>query len=75
MSVFLLLCHVTYLDRLWVDVIVFLFIAYRFYTFGGYGMIDYSKDNMFLEEVRSFCQDETSDLVCIYIFKKHEQDF
>lgn len=55
--------------------LVFLCNAYRFYTFGGYGMIDYSNDNMYLEEVRSFCQDETSDLVCIvYIFEKHEQD-
>nr|XP_034304221.1 kelch domain-containing protein 1 [Crassostrea gigas] len=46
----------------------------KFYTFGGYGMIDYSKDNVFLEEVRSFCQDETSDLrgwnnqLCVFDF-------
>lgn len=64
-------CYVMLL--IWIDcgqMLVFLFIAYRFYTFGGYGMIDYSKDNVFLEEVRSFCQDETSDLVCIYTFLK-----
>ncbi|XP_022321387.2 kelch domain-containing protein 1-like [Crassostrea virginica] len=33
----------------------------KFYTFGGYGIIDYSRDKAYLEESRSFCSDESSD--------------
>ncbi|XP_062568309.1 kelch domain-containing protein 2-like [Saccostrea cucullata] len=54
------------------------FYEKKFYTFGGYGIIDYTRDNMYLEESRSFFQDETSEhrgwnnQLCIFDFNTKE---